>query len=158
MLHAYFCSRDEGVKKHRPEVLKLMKIELRGFQNPFKKRLQSDTASEEAFEPQFFRKFVIFQWFLDSKSEPKSKRKCCQNAMLKNNAFLNWFLLDFSSYWPPKMEWKFIDVWIFTEKAAFVKMVVFPAKNCYFSGFEPPKIDQISMSKRFRKWHRKKRL
>ena len=60
MLHAYFCSLDEGVKKHRPEALKSMKIELRGLQNPFKKQLKSDTASEEALEPQFVRKSVIF--------------------------------------------------------------------------------------------------
>ena len=60
MLHAYFCSRDEGIKKYRLEALKSMKIELQGFQNPFKKQLKSDTASEEAFEPQFFRKIVIF--------------------------------------------------------------------------------------------------
>ena len=60
MLHAYFCSPDNAVKKHRLEALKPMEIELRGFQNPFKKQLQSDTASEEAFEPQFFRKIVIF--------------------------------------------------------------------------------------------------
>ena len=60
MLHAYLCSVDEGIKKHRPEALKSMKIELRGPQNPFEKQLQSDTASEEAFEPQFFRKIEIF--------------------------------------------------------------------------------------------------
>ena len=75
MLHAYFCSLDERIKKHRPEALKSMKIELRGPQNPFEKQLQSDTASEEAFEPQFFRKFVIFQWILVLKTEPKSKKK-----------------------------------------------------------------------------------
>ena len=76
MLHAYFCSPDKAIKKRRLEVLKSMEIELRGFQNPFKKQLQSDTAPEKAFEPQFFRKIVIFRWFLDSKTEPKSKKKC----------------------------------------------------------------------------------
>ena len=80
-----------------------MEIEFRGFQNPFKKQRQSDTAPEKAFEPQFFRKIVIFQGFLDSKTEPKSKKNV-ENAMLKNNAFLNRFLLDFFSFWFPKME------------------------------------------------------
>ena len=80
-----------------------MEIEFRGFQNPFKKQRQSDTAPEKAFEPQFFRKIVIFQGFLDSKTEPKSKKNV-ENAMLKNNAFLNRFLLEFFSFWPPKME------------------------------------------------------
>ena len=61
MLLAYLCSLDEGIKKHRPEALKSMKIKLQGLQNPFQKQLKSDTASEEAFEPQFFRKIVIFK-------------------------------------------------------------------------------------------------
>ena len=77
--------------------------------------------------------------------------------MLKNNAFLNRFLLEFSSLWLPKMEWKFNVFWIFIEKADFVKIIVFLKENCYFSGSELPKIDKISMSKRFRKWHRKKK-
>ena len=64
MLHAYLCPVDERIKKHRPEALKSMKIELRGPQNPFEKQLQSDTASEEAFEPQFSRNFVILHRFL----------------------------------------------------------------------------------------------
>ena len=157
MLHAYFCSRDEGVKKHRPEVLKSMKIELQGPQNPFKKRLQSDTASEEAFEPQFYRKIWFFNDFWPPKRS-QNPRKIAENAILKNNTFFNRFLLEFSSLWPPKMEPKFNVFRIFIEKADLVKIIVFPEENCYFSGFEPPKIDQISMSKRFRKWHRKKKL
>ena len=158
MLHAYFCSLDEGVKKPRPEALKSMKIELRGPQNPFEKQLQSDTASEEAFEPQFFRKFVIFFWFFGLQNEAKIQEKMLKMRCLKTMLFLNRFLFKFSSIWPPKMEWKFNVFWIFIEKADFVKIIVFLKENCYFSGFELPKIDKISMSKRFRKWHRKKRL
>ena len=144
MLHAYVCSRDEGVKKHRPEVLKSMKIELRGLQNPFKKQLKSDTASYEAFEPRFFRKFAIVNDFWPPKRS-QNWRKNAENAMLQNNTFLHRFLLDFSSLWPPKMERKFIVFRIFIDKADFVKIIVFLKENCYFSGFEPPKIDQISM-------------
>ena len=65
--------------------------------------------------------------------------------MLKNNTFWNQFLLEFSSLWPPKMEGKFVVFWIFIEKADFVKIIVFPWENCYFSGFEPSKMNQISM-------------
>ena len=158
MLHAYLCSVDEGIKKHRPEAFKSMKIELQGLQNPFEKQLQSDTASEEAFEPQIFPKscdFLMIFWLPKRSPNPRKK---VENAMLKNNASLNRFLLEFSSLWPPKMEWKFNVFWIFIEKADFVKIIVFLKENCYFSGFELPKIDKISMSKRFRKWHRKKRL
>ena len=32
------------------------------------------------------------------------EKKNAENAMLKNNAFLNRFLLEFFSFWPPKME------------------------------------------------------
>ena len=63
--------------------------------------------------------------------------------MRKNNTFLNQFLLEFSSLWLPKMEGKFVGFWIFIEKADFVKIIVFPKENCYFSSFEPPKIEQI---------------
>ena len=144
MLLAYLCSLDEGIQKHRPEALKSMKIKLQGLQNPFQKQLKSDTASEEAFEPQFFWKFAIFQWILVSKTDPKSKKNV-ENAMRKNKTFLNQFLLDFSSLWPPNMERKFVVFWIFIEKADFVKTLVFPMENCYFPGFEPSKLNQISM-------------
>ena len=52
--------------------------------------------------------------------------------MRKNNTFLNQFLLEFSSLWPPKMEGKFICFWIFIQKTDFVKIIVFPMENCYF--------------------------
>ena len=94
MLHAYFCSPDKAIKKHRLEVLKSMEIELRGLQNPFEKQLQSDTAPEKAFEPQFFRKIVIFRWFLDSKTKPKSKKKCwkcdAQKQCFFESIFIGW--------------------------------------------------------------------
>ena len=80
-----------------------MEIELQGFQNPFKKQLQSDTAPEKAFEPQFFRKLRLFDDFWIPKRN-QNRRKNAENAMLKNNAFLNRFVLDFFSFWPPKME------------------------------------------------------
>ena len=65
--------------------------------------------------------------------------------MLKNNTFLNHFLLEFSSPWPPKMETKFNVFRIFIEKADFAKIIVFPKENCYLGGFGPAKVDQISM-------------
>ena len=80
-----------------------MKIKLQGFQNPFQKQLKSDTASEEAFELQFHRKFVFFNDFWPPKRN-QNRRKNAENAMLKNNAFSNRFLLEFFSFWPPKME------------------------------------------------------
>ena len=76
MLLAYPCSLDEGIKKHGTEALKPMKIKQHGLQNPFQKQLKGDTASEKAFDPQFFRKFVISKCILASKTDPKSKKKC----------------------------------------------------------------------------------
>ena len=144
MLLVYLCSLVEGIKKHRPEALKPMKIKLQGLQNPFQKQLKSDTASEEAFEPHFFENLWFFNDFWLPKRNPNPRKKV-ENAMLKNNASLNRFLLEFSSLWPPKMEWKFNVFWIFIEKADFVKIIVFLKENCYFSGFELPKLEQISM-------------
>ena len=107
MLLAYLCSLDEGIKKHRPEALKSMKIKLQGLQNPFQKQLKSDTASEEAFEPQLFRNLWFFNEFWLPK-RTQNRRKNVENAMRKNNTFLNQFLLEFSSLWLPKMEKKLL--------------------------------------------------
>ena len=103
MLLAYLCSLDEGIKKHRPEALKSMKIKLQGLQNPFQKQLKSDTASEEAFEPQFFSKFCDFLMNFWFPKRTQNRKKNVENAMFKNNTFLIQFLLEFSSLWLPKM-------------------------------------------------------
>ena len=154
MLHASLCSVDEGIKKHRPEALKSMKIKLQGFQ---KSSLKAILLQRRPSNIIFFEKLWFFNDFWPPKRS-QNPRKNAENTMLQNNTFLHRFLLDFSSLWPPKMERKFIVFRIFIDKADFVKIIVFPKQNCYFSSFEAPKIDQISMSKRFRKWHRKKRL
>ena len=64
--------------------------------------------------------------------------------MRNNNTFVNQFLLEFSSLWPPKMEGKFVVFWISIEKADFVKIVVF-LKELICVRFEAsknqPKID-----------------
>ena len=52
--------------------------------------------------------------------------------MLKNNAFFNQFLLEFSSLWLPKMEGNFVAFWIFIDKADFVKIIVFQQKIAIF--------------------------
>ena len=144
MLLAYLCSLDEGIKKHGPEALELMKIKLQGLQNPFQKQLKSDTASEKAFEPQFFQKLWFFNEFLLPK-RTQNRRTNVEHAMFKNNTFWNIFFLEFSSLWLPKIERKFVVFWIFVEKPDFVKIIAFPIENCYFSGFELSNMNQISM-------------
>ena len=123
---------------------KSMKIELRGRQNPVEKQLQSDTASEKTFEPQFFENLCFNNKFWLPKPT-KNQIKNVENAMFKNNTFLNHFLFKFSSLWPPKIEGKFVVFWIFIEKPDFVKINVFLKENCYFIGFELSKMNQISM-------------
>ena len=69
-----------------------MKIKLQGVQNPFQKQLQSDTASEEAFEFQFFEisKFFDDFWIPNrAKIEEKMLKMRCLKTML--------FWIDF--YW-----------------------------------------------------------
>ena len=59
--------------------------------------------------------------------------------MLKNNASLNRFLLEFSSLWPPKMEWKFNVFEIFIEKADLWKSLPFQWKIAIFLVLSLPK-------------------
>ena len=44
-----------GIEKKTENAPKSIKIELQDLQNPFKKQLESNSASETAFEPPFFR-------------------------------------------------------------------------------------------------------
>ena len=63
---------------------KSIKIELQGLQHPSKKQLSNSSASEDAFEPPFFRKIVTFERFLDPQIEPKSIKKCSKIRFEKN--------------------------------------------------------------------------
>ena len=60
--------------------------------------------------------------------------------MFKNNTFLNRFLLEFSSLWPPKMEGKFNVFGTFIQKADFVKIIVFSNRKLLFVWFWASKI------------------
>ena len=157
MLHAYLCSVDEGIKKHRPEALKSMKIELRGLQNPVEKQLQSDTASERAFEPQFFRKIVIFQWFLASKTEPESKKKGWKCDAKKQCIFKSiFFRIFFALASENGVNFQcFFDLY---RKSWFCKNHCFSQRKLLFFWFWASKNRPNFDIKSFRKWHRKKRL
>ena len=74
----------------------------------------------------------------------------------KNTCFSTPFFLDFSSFWPPKTTPKSSFFRFFFENVDFVKILVFPKENCYFSSFGPPKNNPKSIPKRVRKKHRKK--
>ena len=87
MIHACFCKCDAGSKKRSLEARKSTKTELQEPQNPSKKQLKSDSASEAASEPQFIRNFVILQRFLASKMGAKSKKKRLKCEALKQHIF-----------------------------------------------------------------------
>ena len=87
MLHAWFCKCHAGAQTRILEPRKSTKIEFQGAQNPFKNQLQSDDASKVVMEPPVFRKFRIFQWFLDSQMEPKSKKKSLKCDTWKQRIF-----------------------------------------------------------------------
>ena len=87
MIHACFCKCDAGSKKRSLEARKSSEIELQEPQNPYKKQLKNDSASEAASEPQFFGNFVILHRFLDSKMEAKSKKKRLKCEALKKHIF-----------------------------------------------------------------------
>ena len=84
-----------GSPKRLLEARKSSKIHLRGLQNPSEKQLESTSASEDAFEPQFFRKFMIFKRFLDPPMEPKSNKKRLKFDAEKQYIFGDDFLLNF---------------------------------------------------------------
>ena len=75
MLHACLSKFDATALKQLLEARKSTKIEVWELQNPSQKQFYSDRASEDAFKPPFFREITNFNWFLDPKMEPKSKKK-----------------------------------------------------------------------------------
>ena len=105
------------------------------------------------------RFFQFFTNFWRAQSLPKStqnRKKTLKNRCLKNSCFSTTFFLDLAWFWTPKTMPKSRFFRCFFENVDFVKIIVFPKRNCYFSGFDPPKIDQKSMPKLTRKKHRKK--
>ena len=76
--------------------------------------------------------------------------------MLKKNMFLRAILHRILAFLPLKMEPTSMLFNTFFENVDFVKIIVFPKENCYFSGLGPPKIHPKSMPKRARKKHGQK--
>ena len=103
--------------------------------------------------------FINFKRPGDSQNRAKIakfRKTTPKNRSWKNTRFSTPFFLDFSSFWPLKTIPKSRIFRCFFENVGFVKIVVFLKENCYFEGFEPPKIDPKSMQNRTRKKHRKK--
>ena len=59
--------------------------------------------------------------------------------------------MEISQFWPPKMEPKSKILRTMIENVDFAKTIVFPRRNCYFSGSEAQKNKQKSMQKRIAK-------
>ena len=82
------------------------------------------------------------------KTLPKSRK----SGLKKSLVFGIHFLIDFYGFFKDfRVIWEGLGGHFsmkfgsHRENVDFVKIIVFPEENCYFSGFEPPKIDQISM-------------
>ena len=127
MLHAWFCKCHAGAQTRILEPRKSTKIEFQGAQNPFKNQLQSDDASKVVMEPPVFRKFRIFQWFLDSQMEPKSKKKHLKCDAWKQRIFesiFNAVFFDLASENGSKIQ----CFWPLIRKRRFCK------NHCFFLG------------------------
>ena len=144
MLHAYLCSTTRESKNGVQRHWNPWKSSSEGLKIHSKSSFKAILLQRRPSNLNFFENL----WFLNDVWPPKwsqNPKKNAWNAMLKNNAFCNRILLEFSSPWPPKMDPKCNGFRIFIEKADFVKIIVFPQENCYFSAFEFPKIHRISM-------------
>ena len=126
MLHAYFCSPDKAIKKHRLEALKIHGYRIPRVSKSIQKAASKRYCSGEGLRTSIFLKNCDFSIIFGIPKRSQNRRKNAENAMLKNNTFFNRFLLEFSSLWPPKIEPKFDVFQIFMEKADFVKIVVSP--------------------------------
>ena len=79
---------------------------------------------------------------------PKIREKTLQIRCFKTTRFWIRILNGFSTFWPLKTKAKSSNLRIFIENTDFVKIIVFPKENHYFSGWEPRKIYQNWMLKR----------
>ena len=125
------------------------------FQNPPSKM----NALKNRFFSIFFNFFQFFGGPGASQIIPKSRKiakKTQKNRSKKNTCFSTPLFHDFSWFWPPKTKPKSSFFRYFFANADFVKIMVFPRENHYFSWFGLLKYDPKSMPKRARKKHRKK--
>ena len=139
MLHAWFCKCHAGAQTRILELRKSTKIEFQGAQNPFKNQLQSDDASKVVMEPPVFRKFRIFQWFLDSQMEPKSKKKSLKCDTWRQCIFesiFNAVFFDLASENASKIRY----FWQLFRKRPFCKNHCFSCGKLLFLWFRASKI------------------
>ena len=149
MLHTCLFKCDAGLNKKVLEAQKSFKIELRGAENPSKKQLWSDSATEDALEHHFFRIFAIFWWFLDSKMHLKFEKKLFKFDASKQHVFGFEFWTDFLrlGLWKRRRN---RAICVFLSKTQILQIIdnVFPWENHYFSSSEPRKIYENWMLKR----------
>ena len=133
------------------------KIHQKSFQNPPKTLSQStfekrrvQNARQNPISGHLGRFLVDFWRGLEPQDLLKwhqNREKTLKIRCQKKTWFRTRFFIDFSWLWPPKMQPKLINFLRFFENVDFVKIVLPSRRNCYFSGLDPPKIDQKSMLK-----------
>ena len=89
------------------------------------------------FDVEFLAFFCDVGSILGGPGGSKNQKKTPKKRSKKNTWFSTPFFLDFSWFRPPKTTPKSRFFRCFFENGNFVKIMVFPKENCYFSGFGP---------------------
>ena len=109
-------------------------------QNPSRTPLQNGTRENI----NFFGFCSIFGGSGASPNRPKiseNPKKKLKTSKSKKHIFFNSTFFKFSPFWPPKTKPKSRFFCDFFENVDFMKIVLPPRRNCYFSCFELPKND-----------------
>ena len=105
---------------------------------------------------QFFFDFLTAPGLPKSSQNLKKSQKNTKKSMLKKDTFFNTIFSRFFAVLASENDSKIEDFSMLFRKPRFCKNRFFLKENCYFSGFEPPKIYEKSMPNHTRKKHRKK--
>ena len=91
-----------GIEKKTEITPKSVEIELQDLQNPFKKQLESNSASETAFEPPFFRKNIDFLMIFGTQNGAENGEKLFKIRCSKKACFRTRFSQIFDRFRLPK--------------------------------------------------------
>ena len=109
-------------------------------QNPSRTPLQNGTRENNIFFRILFNFWKAWGLPKSTQNREKSKKKL-KKSKLKKHMFFNSTVFEFSPFWPPKTKPKSRFFCDFFENVDFMKIVLPPRRNCYFSRFELPKND-----------------
>ena len=152
MLHASFSKFDgfRDPKNRYWRLENLPKSSPKRFKSPPKNHFEALLLQRTPSNLFFFEKYGFLTSFWTPKWE-QNPNKTLKNQCWKTACFWRRFFMEISPFWPPKMDPKSKILRTIIENADFAKTIVFPRRNCYFSGSEAQKNKQKSMQKRIAK-------